>query len=126
MAEVIGFGGIFCKSRDPGALRDWYAECLGIAMHDCGTIFSEDAARRGSALWAPFRQETGYFAPSTWDFMLDFRVDDLGALLVRLRGAGVEIDPKVHEGQNGRFGWIMHPEGTRIELRQPPSAKMPA
>ena len=126
MAKVIGFGGIFFKSRDPEALRDWYAKHLGIAMNDYGASFVEDTSRPGSTLWAPFGQETNYFAPSTKDFMLNFRVDDLGALLARLRTEGVEIDPNVHEDENGRFGWIMDPEGTRIELWQPPSAKMPA
>ena len=126
MAKVTGFGGIFFKSRDPKALRDWYAKHLGIAMNDYGASFAEDVARPGSTLWAPFGEETKYFAPSTKDFMLNFRVDDLDALLARLRVGGVEIDPNVHEDENGRFGWIMDPDGTRIELWQPPSAKMPA
>lgn len=126
MARVIGFGGIFFKSRDPGALRDWYAQHLGIAMNDYGANFAEDASRPGFTLWAPFGQATNYFAPSTKDFMLNFRVDDLDALLARLRTDGVEVDLNVHEDANGRFGWIMDPEGTRIELWQPPSAKMPA
>lgn len=126
MAKVIGLGGIFFRSRDPGALRDWYAKHLGIAMSDYGASFAEDAARPGSTLWAPFGPETNYFAPSTKEFMLNFRVDDLDALLARLRTDGVEVDPNVHEDENGRFGWIMDPEGTRIELWQPPSAKMPA
>ena len=126
MAKVIGFGGIFFKSRDPEALRDWYAKHLGIAMNDHGASFAEDASRPGFTLWAPFGQETSYFAPSTKDFMLNFRVDDLDVLLARLRADGVEVDPNVHEDDNGRFGWIMDPEGTRLELWQPPSAKMPA
>jgi catechol 2,3-dioxygenase-like lactoylglutathione lyase family enzyme len=124
MAKVIGFGGIFFKSRDPKALRDWYAKHLGIEMNDYGANFVEDASRPGSTLWAPFGQDTNYFAPSTKDFMLNFRVDDLDALLAGLRTEGVEIDPNVHEDENGRFGWIMDPEGTRIELWQPPPAKM--
>jgi predicted enzyme related to lactoylglutathione lyase len=126
MAKVIGLGGIFFKSRDPKALRDWYAKHFGIAMNDYGASFAEDTSRPGLTLWAPFGQETNYFAPSTKDFMLNFRVDDLDALLARLRADGVEVDPNVHEDENGRFGWVVDPEGTRIELWQPPSAKMPA
>ena len=124
MAGVIGFGGVFFKARDPQALRDWYARHLGIAMGDYGASFAEDTARPGSTLWAPFPQETDYFAPSGKDFMLNFRVDDLDALLARLRSEGIEAAGEVQEDDNGRFGWIMDPEGTRIELWQPPSARM--
>jgi catechol 2,3-dioxygenase-like lactoylglutathione lyase family enzyme len=126
MAKVIGFGGVFFKSPDPKALRDWYAKHLGIATNDYGASFAEDASRPGSTLWAPFGPETDYFAPSIKEFMLNFRVDNLDALLAKLRAEGVEVDPNVHEDENGRFGWIMDPEGTRIELWQPPAAKMPA
>ncbi len=126
MAKVIGFGGVFFKSRDPKALRDWYAKHFGLAMSDYGASFAEDVSRPGLTLWAPFGLETGYFAPSTREFMFNFRVDNLAELLDRLRAEGVEVDPNVHEDDNGRFGWIMDPEGTRIELWQPPSAKIPA
>ena len=125
MAKVIGFGGVFFKSRDPEALRNWYAKHLGVATNDYGASFAEDTLRPGFTLWAPFGLETGYFAPSTKEFMLNFRVDDLDGLLARLRTEGVEVDPNVHEDENGRFGWIMDPDGTRIELWQPPPAKIP-
>lgn len=111
MAKVIGFGGIFFKSRDPRALREWYAKHLGIETGDFGASFAEDPAPPGSTLWAPFGMDTGYFAPSAREFMLNFRV---------------EVDPNVHADENGRFGWVMDPEGSRIERWQPPSAKMPA
>lgn len=125
MGKVIGFGGIFFKSRDPQALRAWYAKHLGIEVNDYGASFAEDAARPGSTLWAPFGMDTQYFAPSTREFMLNFRVDDLDGLLAKLRAEGVEVDPNVHADGNGRFGWIVDPDGTRIELWQPPSARMP-
>jgi catechol 2,3-dioxygenase-like lactoylglutathione lyase family enzyme len=125
MAKVIGFGGIFFKSRDPQALRDWYARHLGIVVDDYGAGFAEDATRPGLTLWAPSAEDTNYFAPSTREFMLSFRVDDLDALLDKLRTAGVQVDANVHADGNGRFGWIVDPDGTRIELWQPPSAKMP-
>lgn len=126
MAKVIGFGGIFFKSRDPQALRAWYEEHLGMDVGSFGAMFEEDASRPGCTLWSPFDAGTNHFAPSTKDFMLNFRVDDLDPLLAKLRAAGVEVEPKVQEDENGRFGWIMDPEGTRIELWQPPSATMPA
>ncbi|HEY3520165.1 MAG TPA: VOC family protein [Rhodanobacteraceae bacterium] len=121
MAKVIGFGGVFFKSRDPQALRTWYAQHLGIEVNDYGATFAEDASRPGVTLWAPFAHDTEYFAPSSKDFMLNFRVDDLDGLLAKLRAAGVEVEASVHEDENGRFGWIMDPDGTRIELWQPPS-----
>jgi catechol 2,3-dioxygenase-like lactoylglutathione lyase family enzyme len=126
MAQVIGFGGIFFKSRDPQALRAWYAQHLGVEVNDYGASFAEDSSSPGLTLWAPFGEDTKYFSPSRKDFMLNFRVDDLDALLTGLRAAGVQVDPNVHDDENGRFGWIMDPDGTRIELWQPPSATMPA
>ena len=126
MAKVIGFGGIFFRSRNPQALREWYARNLGVDVNDYGAMFAEDEKRPGLTLWAPFASDTAYFAPSEREFMLNFRVDDLDALLTSLRAAGVQVDPNVHDDENGRFGWIMDPDGTRIELWQPPSATMPA
>ena len=121
MAKVIGLGGIFFKSRDPDALRAWYAEHLGIEVNDYGAMFDEDEQRPGCILWAPFAQDTTYFGSSGKEFMLNFRVDDLDALLAKLRAAEVQVDANVQADDNGRFGWIVDPEGTRIELWQPPA-----
>ena len=121
MAKVIGFGGVFLKARDPAALRAWYAEHLGLDVGDYGAMFDEDASRPGCTLWAPFERDTGYFAPSEKDFMLNFRVDDLDGLLAKLRAAGVQVDEKIQRDENGQFGWILDPDGTRIELWQPPA-----
>ena len=121
MAKVIGFGGVFFKSRDPSALRAWYACHLGIEVADFGAMFAEDESRPGCTLWAPFAEDTDYFGAGGREFMLDFRVDDLDALLANLRAAGVAVDPNVQQDENGRFGWITDPEGTRIELWQPPA-----
>jgi len=123
MAKVIGLGGIFFKSRDPEALRVWYAKHLGMPVNDYGAAFEEDASRPGVTLWAPFKHDSNYFAPSSREFMLNLRVDDLDALMANLRADGVEVDANVHEDDNGRFGWIMDPDGTRIELWQPPSGE---
>lgn len=122
MAKAIGLGGIFFKSRDPAALSAWYAKHLGLPLEDWGGVrFDEDAARPGSTLWAPFAADIGYFAPSTQPYMINFRVDDLDALLVQLRAAGVTVDERTDNNELGRFGWIMDPDGTRIELWQPPA-----
>ncbi|KRE88639.1 glyoxalase [Frateuria sp. Soil773] len=122
MARVTGLGGIFFKARDPAALGAWYAKHLGLDVDDWGGArFAEDASRAGYTLWSPFAADTGYFAPSTQPYMVNFRVDDLDALLAQLRADGVAVDERVEESEFGRFGWIMDPEGTRIELWQPPA-----
>lgn len=122
MAKVIGLGGIFFKSHDPKALSEWYAQHLGLPVHKWGgATFDEDESRKGKTLWSPFAADTKYFAPSTQPYMINFRVDDLDGLLAQLREAGVTVDDRVDESEFGRFGWIMDPEGTRIELWQPPA-----
>jgi len=123
MAKVIGLGGIFFKSRDPAALAAWYAQHLGLPVEEWGGArFVEDATRPGYMLWSPFAADTKYFAPSTQPYMLNFRVDDLDGLLAQLRTAGVEVEGQVEESEYGRFSRIMDPEGTRIELWEPPAA----
>ena len=122
MARVIGIGGIFFKARDPQGLSAWYAQHLGLKIEEFGgAMFEEDAARPGCTLWSPFKEDTKYFEPSTKPLMVNFRVDDLDALLAALRGAGVQVDSRVDESEFGRFGWIMDPEGNRVELWQPPA-----
>lgn len=121
MAKVIGFGGIFFKARDPQALSAWYAQHLGLEVEQFGgTKFLDDSARPGCIVWSPFKEDTTYFAPSTKPFMVNFRVDDLKTLLSALRGAGVQVDARVDESEYGKFGWIIDPEGNRVELWEPP------
>jgi len=121
MARVVGVGGIFFKARDPQALSAWYARHLGLNIEEFGgTMFHDDSAQPGYLVWTPFKDDTKYFEPSSKPFMINFRVDDLDALLAALRGAGVQVDPRVDESEFGRFGWIMDPEGNRVELWQPP------
>ncbi|MFC5743693.1 VOC family protein [Dyella tabacisoli] len=122
MAKVIGLGGIFFKARDPAALTAWYAQHLGLSIEKSGLVrFNEDESRAGYTLWAPFAADTSYFGPGTQPYMINFRVDDLEALLTKLRTAGVTVDERVEDGEYGRFGWVVDPEGTRIELWQPPA-----
>jgi predicted enzyme related to lactoylglutathione lyase len=121
MARVIGLGGVFFKARDPKALSDWYAQHLGLTFEKFGGVkFLDDNALPGCIVWSPFKEETTYFSPSDKPFMFNFRVDDLDALLAQLRGAGVQVDAKVDKSEYGNFGWIMDPEGNRVELWQPP------
>lgn len=124
MARVTGLGGFFFKSRDPKALAAWYAKHLGLQVSDFGGVmFEEDEKRAGCTLWTPFKEDTDYFKPSTKDFMINFRVDDVDALIAQLRSEGVQVDAEVKDFEGyGRFGWCMDPEGNRVELWQPPAA----
>lgn len=126
--RVIGVGGIFFKAKDPERLKAWYREQLGFPVDEHGfVVFSGKDDPGGSLVWSPFAQDTKYFAPSTAPFMINFRVRDLDAMLAQLRAAGVTVDDKIQDEPYGRFGWIMDPEGNRIELWQPiPAPDAPA
>lgn len=122
MAKVVGLGGIFFRSRDPAALAAWYATHLGLDVNPAfgGAMFNEDEARPGYTLWSPFAADTDYFGDRAQSCMINFRVDDLDGLLSQLRAAGVWVDEHTESGEFGRFGWVRDPEGTRVELWQPP------
>jgi catechol 2,3-dioxygenase-like lactoylglutathione lyase family enzyme len=128
MEKVTGIGGVFFKSKDPKALQAWYAERLGVPVQDSGVVVFEwdDPAhpeKKGQTVLSPFAADTKYFDPSTAPFMINFRVRDLHAMLAQLRAAGVRVDDKVDESEYGRFGWIMDPDGNRIELWEPPGQR---
>ncbi|MCA3696263.1 VOC family protein [Aquidulcibacter sp.] len=115
--RVLGLGGVFIKSPDPDRLKAWYRDVLGFALDDYGVNFSL-SDQDGYQLWSPFKADTDYFAPSTRDVMLNFRVDDLDALLVRILAAGGEMLGDVQEEPYGKFAWLVDPDGTKIELWQ--------
>lgn len=122
MERVTGLGGIFFKARDPEKLKAWYAENLGVPLDQNGYVtflVREDPGP--SAIWAPFDLNTKYFAPSEASFMINYRVKDLQAMLAQLRKAGATVDEKTDEGDFGKFGWAMDPEGNRFELWEPPA-----
>ena len=115
MAKVTGIGGVFFKAKDPDALRKWYAERLGVDAQKWGAIFSAP----GDTVWNPFAADTKYFEPSTKDFMINFRVDDLDAVLFALRAAGERVLDRGESGEHGKFGYVLDPEGNLLELWQP-------
>ena len=123
MARVTGVGGVFLRSKDPGAMAKWYAEHLGIKLHDFnGTAFQwsdEVPAGSGMTAWSAFPQDTSYFGDSGQAAMIDYRVDDLDALLAELAAKGVWIDPKRQDEVYGKFAWIKDCDGNRVELWQP-------
>jgi len=125
MKRVTGIGGIFFKGQDAEALRAWYREHLGIeAEGDSGCVFewreAAEPEQMGQTVWSVFAGHTKYFEPSNAPFMINYRVSDLRALLDQLRAEGVTVDDKLEEHEYGKFGWIMDPEGNRIELWEPP------
>jgi predicted enzyme related to lactoylglutathione lyase len=122
MARVTGIGGVFLKARDPKALNAWYAKHLGIPVTDWGANFewSDEVPKgTGSTAWSLFPAESKHFGPGTQTAMINYRVDDMDALLTQLEAAGVWIDPKRDDSEYGKFAWIQDPEGNRIELWQP-------
>jgi len=128
MAGITGFGGVFLKSEDKTGLADWYRKSLGLDLEDYGGMNfnwrnAEDPDKKGHTVFSLFDKDTTYFDPSKAPFMVNFRVDDLDAFLVELRGRGVTVDDKIEEGDYGRFGWIMVPDGNRIELWEPPKGE---
>jgi catechol 2,3-dioxygenase-like lactoylglutathione lyase family enzyme len=128
MKRVTGIGGIFFKSRDPKALGEWYRQHLGLEVADWGGVAfkwvtSENPTGTGTTTWSPFKEDTSYFAPSMASFMINFRVHDLHALLAALRSEGCAVDDKVDESEYGKFGWVLDPEGNRVELWEPPQGQ---
>jgi catechol 2,3-dioxygenase-like lactoylglutathione lyase family enzyme len=124
MPRVRGIGGIFFKSENPEALRAWYAKHLGIVSDgDSGSMFlwsqPDSPAKRNFTAWCIFPSATTYFGASKSPLMVNYVVDDLHATLDALRNEGVWVDPKVEEFDYGKFGWVMDPDGNRIELWEP-------
>ena len=124
MARVTGIGGIFFKSRgDSAALAAWYQKHLGMSLEEFGGAIlkwpGDKAEDRGLTVWHVAARDSDWFSPSTASFMINYRVDNLGELLAQLRVDGVEIvsGPESHE--NGKFAWIMDPEGNKVELWEP-------
>jgi predicted enzyme related to lactoylglutathione lyase len=118
MARVLGLGGIFVRSTDADALRTWYRDLLGFEIQDWGgTQWTGPAL--GAHVWTAFRAETTYFAPSTRDFMVNLRVDDLDGMLAKLRAGGAQVLERREDGPDGKFGYVVDPEGTLLELWEP-------
>jgi predicted enzyme related to lactoylglutathione lyase len=124
MARVTGIGGVFFKSTsDPKALAAWYEKNLGMKLESFGAAilrWPEDKAEdKGVTVWHLADKESEWFSPSRSSFMINYRVDDMAGLLAQLTANGVEIfkGPESHE--NGKFAWIMDPDGNKVELWEP-------
>ena len=134
MKRVTGIGGIFFKSDNPDQLYSWYEKHLGISRepHGQGASFewcelrADDGTEpgpKGLTAWSIFPTTTKYFGDSKAGFMVNYRVDNLDALLDELKQSGVKVDPHREDYDYGRFAWISDPDGNRIELWEPPKEK---
>jgi len=125
MKRVTGLGGIFFKAKDPKALSEWYRQHLGMDVSEWGGVVFRwaDDSPTGTTIWSPFKGDTDYFAPSPAPFMINFRVADLHALLAALRAEGCDVQDKVDDSEYGKFGWVVDPEGNKVELWEPPAGR---
>jgi len=128
MKRVTGIGGIFFKAKDAPALHAWYKRHLGIDVQEWGgTAFDwtddEGKAVAGTTAWSIVAAQSNQFAPSTAPFMVNYRVEDLHALVKALRKEGCNVLEKIDDSEYGKFGWVMDPEGNKVELWQPPTTQ---
>lgn len=121
MKRVIGIGGLFFKAKDPDRIKEWYATHLGIPVSEHGMSFDwrKENGEKGYTIWSPFKETTQYFNPSDKPFMFNYRVENLEELLKALEKEGVTIVGKMEAYEYGKFGWILDPEGNKIELWEP-------
>ena len=128
MKRVTGIGGIFFKAKDPKALGEWYRDHLGVPVESWGgAAFQwqspENPTGVGTTAWNIFEAGSSYFGPGSAQFMINFRVHDLHALLAALRAEGCAVEATVDESEFGKFGWVTDPEGNRVELWEPPAGQ---
>jgi len=127
MKRVTGIGGVFFKCKDPGKMREWYKTHLGLKTDQYGATFewrqADDPAKKGQTQWSPFSEKTKYFEPSTKDFMINYRVENLVTLVEELKKEGVTITDTLQSFDYGKFIHIMDIEGNKIELWDPVDVK---
>ncbi len=123
MKKVTGIGGIFFKCKDPKTMNEWYKTHLGFDTSPYGTTFEwyegADSTKKGQTQWAPFPETTKYFEPSTKDFMINYRVENIEALVEQLKNEGVTIVDKIEPSEYGKFVHIIDVEGNKVELWEP-------
>ena len=125
MARITGIGGVFFKSRnDSAALAAWYQKHLGMALEEGwgGAIlrWSDDKAEdKGLTVWSVAKKDSKWFSPSDSSFMINYRVDNLDEMIAQLSADGIEIVQGPESAENGKFAWIMDPDGNKVELWEP-------
>ncbi len=123
MKKVTGIGGIFFKCKDPKKMNEWYKTHLGLDTNDWGATFEwreeSDPTKKGATQWSAFAESTKYFEPSAKDFMINYRVDNLEALVEELKKEGVTIVDTIEPSDYGKFVHIIDMEGNKIQLWEP-------
>jgi predicted enzyme related to lactoylglutathione lyase len=123
MKKVTGIGGIFFKCKDPKKMTEWYQKNLGLNTNPYGATFewyeSADSTKKGQTQWTPFAETTKYFEPSTKDFMINYRVENLEALVEELKKNGVTIVDTIETYDYGKFIHILDAEGNKVQLWEP-------
>jgi predicted enzyme related to lactoylglutathione lyase len=123
MKKVTGIGGIFFKCKDPNKMKEWYKEHLGMDTNQYGASFEwrqdDDPTKKGTTQWSPFSETTKYFDPSTKDFMINYRVENLEGLVEQLKAEGVTIVDSIESYDYGKFVHIVDVEGNKIQLWEP-------
>jgi predicted enzyme related to lactoylglutathione lyase len=124
VAKVTGIGGVFFKSTgDSSALAAWYQKHLGMPLEDWGGAIlrwpDDRAEDKGLTVWTVAKSDTTWFSPSQSSFMINYRVDNMDEMLSQLRAGGVEIVGGPDSAENGKFAWILDPDGNKIELWEP-------
>ncbi|MES1221740.1 MAG: VOC family protein [Bacteroidota bacterium] len=114
---VSGLGGFFFRAKHPAALGEWYENHFGICSTQSNQLWLQES---GPTVFAPFKEDTGYFGRKEQTFMLNFRITELDNFLEYLKSSGVLIDEKRQDEVYGRFAWVYDPEGNKIELWEPP------
>ena len=121
--RVTSIGGIFFKCKNPKEVRAWYKENLGFSINDYGAVFEwhhgADSTKKGFTQWSPFNEKTKYFEPSTKDFMINFRVENMESLVQDLKKKNVNVVDSIESYDYGKFVHIMDNEGNKIELWEP-------
>lgn len=123
MKRVTGIGGIFFKCKNPAQMREWYHTHLGLEVNKYGSVFEwrqgADTTQKGFTQWSPFSEKTKYFDPSTKDYMINYRVQNLTALVALLQKEGVTITDSIETASYGKFVHILDMEGNKVELWEP-------
>jgi len=126
LKRVTGIGGIFFKSKDPAKVREWYSKHLGLNTNQYGAVFEwrqgADTTLKGFTQWSAFKETTKYFEPSTRDFMINYRVANLEALVAVLKKENVTIADSIETVEYGKFVHIIDVEGNKVELWEPNDA----
>jgi predicted enzyme related to lactoylglutathione lyase len=124
MAKVTGIGGVFIKSKGKGSeLADWYKTNLGLDLESWGGSIlkwpENKADDGGLTVWSSADHDTKWFSPSESSFMINYRIDNMDEMLEQLKQNGVEIVGGPDSAENGKFAWIMDPDGNKVELWEP-------